>query len=185
MLETYWVEPAPVERARACWLAPEIGHYVDRPHARGYSAKSIRQRVPLLCDFAEFAAERGATAAGTAIEQIDGVVTSRLQGRKARSPSSAAAASYEHTIRRVVSETLRLATTGRIETQREAQPFPLQAEAPGFPAYLDEERGLQPTTVAHYGYAPGRFAGYLTITADLLAEADRRFHDFARPYGVS
>ncbi len=133
MLENYWVERVPIERARACWLAPEIELYVDRLHVRGYADASIRQRVPVLCDFAELAEERAATDAVTAVEQIDGFVTSRLQGREAKGLTIGAAAACENAIRRPVSQMLRLASTGRVGTKRDAQPFPFQAVAPGFP----------------------------------------------------
>ena len=171
MLEKHWVGRLSTERACACWLAPEIDQYVERLHERGYAASSIRRRVPVLCEFADFAKEGGATDAVTAVEQIDGFVASRLQRRNARGWPRGAPAAYENTIRGPVSQMLRLATTGHVGRMREAQPFPFQSVAPGFAACLEQERGLKPTTVASYAYSLSRFAAYLDSCGCTLADA--------------
>ncbi|MCY4536221.1 MAG: tyrosine-type recombinase/integrase [Bryobacterales bacterium] len=161
MLNDYWVGRSPVERARACWLGPEIERYVDRLHERGYAATSIRRRVPVLCDFADFAAERGATDAVTASAQIGAFVAGRLKRRAARGSPRGSPAAYENALRGPVSQMLRFASTGHVRPRREARPFPLQGVAPGFPAHLHEERGLKPATVEAYADSLVRFSAYL------------------------
>lgn len=170
MLEDYCLGRLSVERARACWLGPEIERYIDCLHEQGYSATSLRQRVPVLCDFADFAAEHGATNAEAASAQIGGFVAGRLRRRSARGSRRGAPAAYESPLRGPVSQMLRLASTGHLRPQREARPFPFQCAAPGFPAHLREERGLQPTTVEDYAYCLERFSTYLKGRGSALAD---------------
>lgn len=171
MLEDYCVGRLSVERARACWLGPEIERYINRLHERGYAATSIRRRVPVLCDFADFAAEHGASNAETASAQIGEFVAGRLRRRDARGSPRGSPAAYESTLRGPVSQMLRLASTGHVRPQRKARPFPFQCAAPGFPAHLDEERGLKPTTVESYAYSLERFSAYLEGRGTALADA--------------
>ena len=158
MLENYFVNPGPVERVRACWLAPEIESYVDHLEGLGYARGSIRRRVPVLCEFAEFARQRRVTDTATALTQVDDFVASRLERRAG---PAAGAARYAGTIRTPLQQALRLAASGRLEPQRDRPPFPFQDLAPGFQAYLDQERGASPVTIEHYAYSLGRFSSYL------------------------
>jgi hypothetical protein len=61
MLELYFRKPSTVDRIRANWLAPQIEHYVEWMHTQSYAGHNILRRVPLLCRFANFARENGAT----------------------------------------------------------------------------------------------------------------------------
>ena len=158
MLENHFVNPGPVERVRACWLAPEIESYVDHLEGLGYARGSIRRRVPVLCDFAAFARQRGVSDAATALTQVDDFVASRLERRTG---PAAGAARYAGTLRTPLQQALRLATSGRLDPQRDRPPFPFQDDAPGFRTYLDQERGARPVTIEHYAYGPGRFSAYL------------------------
>lgn len=171
MPENYRIGRLSAERARACWLGPEIKRYVDRLHEQGYAATSIRQRVPVLCDFADFAAEHGATNVETAPAQIEGFVADRLRRRDARSSPCGSPVAYERSLRGPVSQMLRLASSGHLRPQRETRPFPFQCAAPGFPAHLHEERGLKPTTVEDYAYCLERFSAYLEGRGSALADA--------------
>ena len=59
MLETYFVKPQTIDRIRASWIGPEIGRYVAWLADRGYGARSVWRRVPLLVAFGEFARQEG------------------------------------------------------------------------------------------------------------------------------
>ena len=158
MLENYYVNPGPVERVRACWLGPEIESYVDHLESLGYATGSIRRRVPVLCDFAEFARQRRVTDAAAALTQVDDFVAIRLQRRTG---PAAGAARYAGAIRTPLQQALRLATSGRLDAERNRPPFPFQDLAPDFRAYLDQERGASPITIERYAYSLGRFSAYL------------------------
>lgn len=170
MLEDYCIGRAPPERVRACWLGPEIERYVAQLDERGYAASSIRWRVPLLCDFADFAAQRGASDTEAAAAQVDGFVASRLRQRAARGALRGSPADYERTLRGPVSQMLRLAATGHVRAPREERPFPFQAAAPGFRAYLSGERGVKPVTVEGYAYGLELFRAHLDTCGAALDE---------------
>lgn len=57
---------------------------------------------------------------------------------------------------------------------RSQRPFPFRAQAPGFVAYLRDERGLRPATVLHYAHWLRRFEAHLAQPdATPLQELDR------------
>ena len=59
MIERYFVKPSTVDRIRGCWLAPEIERYVEWMASHGYAVRNFYRRVPILCQFAEFAKLHG------------------------------------------------------------------------------------------------------------------------------
>ncbi len=61
MLEIYFKKPATIDCIRAGCLASEIECYVQWLSERDYAPRSVTHRVPLLCEFAEFARQCGAT----------------------------------------------------------------------------------------------------------------------------
>jgi integrase/recombinase XerD len=71
MLEHYFRRPSTVDRIRANWLAPQIEHYVEWMDAQNYAAHNILRRVPLLCHFADFAREKGATDLNSATSFVE------------------------------------------------------------------------------------------------------------------
>ena len=177
MLEKHFVDPGPVERVRACWLAPVIESYVNHLEDLGYATTSIRRRVPVLCDFADFAGQRGATDAAAALTQVDDFVARRVARRDG---SEAGAARYAGSLRTPVNQALRLATTGRMEPEPARPAFPFQADAPGFRTYLERERGTSPVTVEHYAYGLRRFSAYLErADVGLLAASPAVLAEFA------
>lgn len=160
MLENYYVKPSTVDRIRANWLASDIERYVGWMHERGYTASSVLRRVPVLCEFAEFAKARGATDAGGALAAVDEFVSKRL-ARRERQTVGPVSQFYRKAISGPIGQMLRLATEGCVGTGRKPKPFPFQAEAPGFLDHLREERGARPATVEHYGHGLRRLAAYL------------------------
>jgi hypothetical protein len=61
MLERYFTKPQTADRIRGSWLGEAIERYVTWLADRGYQARSLYHRVPLLVRFAAFAHHRGAT----------------------------------------------------------------------------------------------------------------------------
>src|SRR5437868_1665649 len=73
MLERYFVKPSTVDRIRGSWLAPEIERYVEWMASQGYAVRNVYRRVPILCNFAEFAKLHRSTdvkSASTLIEEF-------------------------------------------------------------------------------------------------------------------
>src|SRR5260370_7860787 len=60
MLERFFLKPQTVDRIMGCWLGPRIELYVTALCERGYAARSILRRVPILMEVAEFAPARNA-----------------------------------------------------------------------------------------------------------------------------
>ena len=71
MLERYFVKPSTVDRIRSSWLAPEIERYVEWMASQGYAIRNVYRRVPILCQFAEFAKAHGSTDLKSAASHIE------------------------------------------------------------------------------------------------------------------
>jgi len=161
MLEGYFVKPSTIDRIRACWLAPQIEHYVEWMHTEGYADRSILRRVPLLCHFADFATHHGAIDLSSAAAQVD-EFASHWVARHTTSPGSTLPRpKFQDEVRTPLRQMLRLALEGRVTVPRPHKPFPFQAEVPGFLAYLRTERGLRESSVSHYLHYLTRFSDYL------------------------
>jgi len=154
MLEQYFVRPQTVDRIRASWIGPAIEQYVAWLMARGYAARNLARRVPLLMQFGAFAQARGATSLGDLPAHVDAFVAARLGQRGARRTAA-------KEIRGPVEQLLRLVVPGFTGTQPPPQRPPFERQAPGFFDYLRTERGLRPVTLLQYAYHLRRFEGYL------------------------
>ena len=58
MLEPYFIKPQTLDRIRHSWLSEPIENYVIWLTERGYAARNVYRRVPILMHFAEFAGAR-------------------------------------------------------------------------------------------------------------------------------
>src|SRR5215471_5604745 len=56
---------------------------------------------------------------------------------------------------------LAVALGGQVKRHRSRKPFPFQSEAPGFLAYLRQERGLREKTIYDYDLRLNSFSDYL------------------------
>jgi hypothetical protein len=74
MLERYFIRPATVDRIRASWIGVPIEQYVTSLSDKGYAARNVFHRVPVLVRFGEFARERGATRVEDLPAHIDAFV---------------------------------------------------------------------------------------------------------------
>jgi hypothetical protein len=159
MLEHYFRKPSTIDRIRANWLAPQIEHYVEWMHAQNYAAHNILRRVPLLCHFANFAGENGATDLASATSLVDKFASHWVAGANCK--NAVTRRSLFDDIRSVVQQMLRLTLEGRVTQNRPPKCFLLQSEAPGFFQYLREERGLCEGVISRCLCRLNRFGAYL------------------------
>jgi site-specific recombinase XerD len=141
MLEQYFVRPETIDRIRSSWIAPAIERYVAWLTEEDYRPRNVYRRVPILVRFGEFAASRGATT----LQELPEHAVSLLAG-EARVP---------------VEQMLRLVVPGFEGVGRPKAATPFREAAPGFVAYLREERGLRESTILQYGHHLRRFEQYL------------------------
>lgn len=160
MLERYFVKPSTVDRIRACWLAPQVERYVEWMVEEGYAVRNIYHRVPMLCRFAEFAKQHGSTDLTSAASQIE-AFASHWEAAHAEGRTKEALRKIAEEARNPVRQMLSLALEGRVTIERKRKSFPIEAEAPGFLRYLQEERGLRPATIYHYVHRLHGFGDYL------------------------
>ncbi|MDE0263254.1 MAG: site-specific integrase [Bryobacterales bacterium] len=178
MLEIYFKSPATIDRIRAGWLASEIESYVQWLYESGYAPASVLRRVPLLCEFAEFAKARGATTVMGAEATVEAFVGRRLE-RRLRERVAPPSEAYCSDMRNPIRQMLRLATKGEVVTQRKAKPFPFRSEAPGYRDHLEQERGLKAASIYQHGWGLRRFAGYLAgVGAGLTQTSPALLADF-------
>ena len=148
MLTHYFIKPSTIDRIRASWLATHIERYVERLHTRGYAARSVYRRVPVLCAFAEFARAHGARDPADAQACIEAFVASRVARHGGTWNSARARAGYECAIRRPVRQLLQLALEADFQFAggRAKRPFP----------FRPQPRDSSPTRRTSAGCAPPR-----------------------------
>jgi site-specific recombinase XerD len=150
MLERYYVKPVTVDRIRANVAVTYIEHYVGWMEAQGYSARNVFKRVPILCQFGDFASQHGATDGWTALEHVEPFILlwQSVHGTSCKPEECRARAARD--VRNPVRQMLELALYGSVEPHRTRKSFPFEAEVPGFAGYLRDERGLKPASIRQY-----------------------------------
>jgi len=161
MLEQYFVKPSTIDRIRACWLGPQIERYVEWMHAEGYANRNVINRVPILCHFAEFARQSGATDLVMAASKVEEFAVSWAAQRGMNSKTPEARRKFVSVFRNPVRQMLGLALEDCVEPNRHRQPYLLEAQAPGFIEYLRVERGLRESTISRYLHHLNGFGAYL------------------------
>lgn len=161
MLEQYYIKPSTIDRIRANWLAPQIENYVQWMHDSGYAARNVFRRVPILCQFADFARENGATDPTTASPYVEAFASHWLGKHGVGCRTTEARDKVLEDARNPVRQMLRLALEGRVKAKRTSKPFAFPAEAPRFLDYLREERGLRESSIYHYIHYLNGFGAYL------------------------
>jgi integrase/recombinase XerD len=166
MLEHYFLRPDTIERIRASWVGVLIERYVTWLTERGYAARNVYRRVPLLVRFGAFTQARGAISWQELPSHLDDFVSVSVEDwiAKHRDPVSAAAQrKVERFTQGVVLQMLALCNPEDvIRPRRRRAPDPFYAATPGFFPYLKEERGLRASSIVHYHYALRRLEVYLT-----------------------
>jgi integrase/recombinase XerD len=159
MLEHYFRGPSTVDQIRANWLAPQIEHYVEWMYAQNYAAHNILRRAPLLCHFADFAREKGATDLNSATSFVETFASHWVA--RANCKNAVTRRNFCDDIQSAILQMLRLALEGRVTQNRPPKRFLLQSEAPGVFRYLREERGFCEGVISRYLRFLNRFALYL------------------------
>lgn len=161
MLERYFIKPSTVDRIRANVAGAYIEHYVEWMRAQGYADRNVFKRVPVLCQFGDFASLRGATDGESALGHVEAFALhwQALHGKTCR--SAEALAKVGHDARTPVRQMLEVALRGRVGSHRQHKVFPFESDAPGFQNYLREERGLKEDTIKRYAHYLNGFCGFL------------------------
>jgi site-specific recombinase XerD len=171
MLEQYFYKPDTVDRIRNCWLGEPIEGYVRWLAEKGYAARNIQARVPVLRQFGEFSWRRGARTWEELPDQIEPFVARWIADRgNGRSEDRTRQLANE--IRGPVEQLVALVVPSFVERgRRRVTRDPFLKEAPGFFAYLREERGLREASIVHYGHFLRALEAYLDrIGVHRLAE---------------
>ncbi|HEY5376334.1 MAG TPA: site-specific integrase [Polyangiaceae bacterium] len=160
MLERYFVRPETVDRIRASWIAPAIEQYVAWLAANGYSVACVEARVPLLLRFGQFAHDRGARTLSALRRHVEAFVGDWLRQRC--SPNRKDSRNPGREVGGPIEQMLRVVLPGSVPdrlSRRKGEPF--RRQAPGFLAYLRDERGLREASVHHYIFYLRVFESYL------------------------
>lgn len=162
MLERYYLRPGTVDRIRASWIGAGIEKYVVWLSERGYAARNVLRRVPILVRFGEFARDRGARKWEELPDHVSAFVTWWLSGHGLGQKAPPGRRKVAAEARNPIEQMLRLVVTGFTGSPRPHLPEnPFQDQAPGFFRYLREERGLRESTTWNYGHSLRHFAAYL------------------------
>ena len=165
MLERHFARPRTWDRIRGSWIGPAIEKYVDWLEERRCAQRTICYRVPVLEQFGHFAKAAGASTWSDLPQYVDPFVKHRIRERGGRHPSERVRRRLRHATQIPVEQMLRLNVPGFHGARRENMPLPLLRQVPGFFLFLH--------------VSPQSTAVYLTVTADLLAQANDRFQRFA------
>ena len=161
MLDRYFVMPGTIDHIRASWIAALVEQYVLWMAERGFSARTVCRRVPIVLRFGDFAHDHGAMSLTELPSHVDAFVSGWLNER-ASGKSEARRRSLAKEVRGPVEQMLGIVLTdvdGRGRPRRPENPF--HEQAPGFFAHLRTERGLRETSLRHYSHYLRQFAKYL------------------------
>ncbi len=149
MLEKYFIKPQTIDHIRADWLAEPIERYVTWLDERGYGARNVFNRVPLLLRFSTYAQSNGAKTWEDLPQHVLGFVNgwTREHGQNRRTDQSRKSVANE--VRGPIEQMLHVLLPNFALTGR-SKPFPFTDQAPGFVAHLLDERGLRPPTLQSY-----------------------------------
>lgn len=127
-----YVKPATVDRILANVAGAYIEHYVSWLRAQGYADRNVFRRVPILCQFGEFASARGAIDGQTALDHVEAFAQHWLSIHGKSCTSDVARAKVASDARNPVRQMLELALYGSVGPHRQRKPFPSESEVPGF-----------------------------------------------------
>lgn len=161
MLESVFVRAATVERIRGCWIGGLIEGYVGDLATRGFAGVSIRNQTQVLVAFGAFAWERGARKWGELEDHVEAFARAWVrdvsEGRSAQLVQR-----DRQRVRGFANGMICFARSGGSPSRaRWHIALPFAGSAPGFFAFLREERGLREATVCQYAHWLRRFEAYL------------------------
>lgn len=163
MLEQYLREDT-IERIRSSWISDCIERYLSWLIEQGYAPSTVRNRVALLLQFGEFARRQGAQAAAELPGHAAAFSRHWWDCRQRRTGSERRQRIAIREAHSQVRQMLRLMGLGLPEKVRE----PFEDSAPGFFAYLREERGLAEATIQLYRYNLRLLEAFLGRRAGVL-----------------
>lgn len=162
MLEQYYVKPRTVDEIRAAWIGEPVEKYVGWLAERGYTARTVLSRVPILMRFGQFATDRGATTWEELPGHVEPFVSEWVVKRASSRASATRRKELAKEIRGPVEQLLRLILPGYLGSGRARKPAnPFENSAPDFFEHLREEKGLKESTVRAYQHYLRGFAVYL------------------------
>ncbi|GAB3306674.1 site-specific integrase [Haliea atlantica] len=161
MLEHYFIRPQTVDRVRNAWLGEPIEQYVAWLHENNYAARNVHSRVPLLMKFGEFAQSHGASSWDQLPDYVDGFVADWVQKHSRWCRNAADRRCVENAARNPLMQLIRLILPGHTLHTRQTMPDPFTVSVTGFFSYLQQERGLQETTISQYRHFLRLFEHYL------------------------
>jgi integrase/recombinase XerD len=160
MLERYFVRPETIDQIRASWIGELIERYVSSMAERGYADRSVYRRVPVLMRFGAFAKDRGADRWDKLPEHVEAFVAAWLENRATHHTANARRKIYND-VRGLVVQMIAIAVPSLHGKHRVGRADPFRDRAPGFFAYLREERGLRETSIRGYRFHLRLFEAYL------------------------
>jgi site-specific recombinase XerD len=162
MLEQYFIKPDTVDRIRESWIGEPIQRYVAWLNENSYSSRTVTRRVPILMCFGEFAHNRGARTWEELPELIESFAENWVRKHGKGCTTKRALKRVANEARNPVNQMLRLILPGYSMTvNRSSKSFPFRDLAPGFFTYLQEEKGLQISSIKRYQYELRFFEAYL------------------------
>lgn len=162
MLERYFVRPTTLDRLRASWIGKPVEQYVAWMTERGYAARNVYRRVPLLIQFGEFAHSRGATSWETLPDHVEPFVRAWLAKRGKLNATDESNKATARGVRGPIYQLLRLVIPGYSGGGRSRDlPLPFLESAPQFFSYLRGERGLSQSSLIQYVHHLRCFEDYL------------------------
>ncbi|MFQ5859620.1 MAG: site-specific integrase [Anaerolineae bacterium] len=166
MLEQYFVRPETIDRIRSSWISDAIEQYVRWLSEQGYAGRNVSRRISVLRQFGEFARRQGATTLEDLPTQVEAFLqywaASKKDWRRVHTDQRRRRLARE--VRNPVQQMLRLVVPGFAGVDRRKKASakePFRRSAPGFTAYLREERGLRDATIRLYWHHLRKLEGYL------------------------
>ena len=161
MIEHYFIKPETCDHIRASWLGEPIERYVSWLHERGYAARNVYRRVPMLKRFAIYAQDHGAKAWTDLPNHVQPFVEQWMHDRGGNCCDDEARQTMARSVRGPIQQMLRVVLPDYAVYKPTHHLFPFFGEAPGFSGYLQQGRGLSTNTFHNYQYCLRSFETYL------------------------
>jgi site-specific recombinase XerD len=169
MLEQHFRSLKAVDRVRALWLGPQIESYVRSLDEQHTSNATVRQHVRALAHFNDFVTARGVTQLRELPAHVDAFVEQWKADHGAWCKNAQDRAAVISQSRIPVERMLCVVLSGYTRpTSKLSLPFSISA--PGFFAFLIEEKGLRLSTLHNYTYTLRPFELYLERIGIALVE---------------
>lgn len=159
MLERYYVRPDTIDRVRSSWIGSCIERYVEWLTENGYNSRTVLRRIPLLMEFGGFARQHGAGNLEELPGHIEGFTLHWFKKHGQGCKTDKARNKVLEEARNPVEQMLGLVIPGFESKGQTLKPF--QDLVPGFFDYLQNERGIKESTLAHYNSNLCLFERYL------------------------